>query len=962
MKKRPVILATVVALLAPLAITLPNATPAVAANHDIAMVADFENPVNTWTREAGTAKVAAGSDRTQGNAALQVTYDVTKEDAYLSTLKTPMPLPSSSLYSSLQVDLKGDGTWNTVYLLLSDASGEIYYYRVDAMGAKTWKTVAVDLTKPPTAVTHGNKNSILDAPLSLIRIAVVRNGAQPAQGTFSIDNIRAVGDGWTKPVATNPVGQKNFVPSAGQTSTISFTAGTPGDYRLEVKDATGLTRHVTGTVTSPQTLSLPWDGKSDTGQYLSGNINGILSYDTTPNGALDPAATVTGGTPFLTGIAARMKASVPSPVGINAALVNNDMVESNRQAKLMEDAYVNYDRESFEWKLIEPRKGYFSWAQTDQAVAIANARNIDLIGRFVYTAPWASSAPAGTSAEDVEYYPPTNNQDYVDYVKATVARYKDSVHTWEVLNEVNTSLYWKPTPDPVAFAKLLQATYKAIKAEDPTATVVAAGLAGFDYEFMEKFRAAGGMSSFDGLGVHTFVDGEFDSSMTGTWLDGAETYLAKYAPGTSLWITETAWSTCEAGQPGCTPVTEEKQAQYLQQAYLDAAKRGAKAITWWNLVEYGPTSGQLDNYGIVEASGREKPAYHALKAVGKALHDATVVGTAAPTADGKSILIDPVDSLSGWRLHNINGGNSKVALSSTAKHSTKAGAVVSYNFSGASTGVELQTNKQIAGEPKALSLWAFGDGSDSPIYMKFTDAAGESFQALVGHSGVNKWKRMTFYLDGQGEDLTSFGGNGDRKVDYPITLKSVFIYKSPVVKQAVGVVHIDDITAHYGAVTRGVVLNGPAGQTQAVYNHSGTTATLAVADSKVTVSNFLQPLQELTASSAGTVAVPLGSMPAYGSHSLGVTAASSAVTKSVTLKWASADQAKAVIQVYTKAGELVRTLRGQTTFDSGQRTEVWDGKNDQGVVAAPGEYKFRITFYDQHGQSTFSEKAFTRTK
>lgn len=942
-------------------ITLFPTTKAVAAvPAGSILVEDFENVATKWKPTQGKATIVSSTNHTEGESSMAVTYDVTAGDAIISTATTPEPFPSDKIYSSLQVDLKGDGTWNTVYALLTDQSGEVYYFRVDAMGYTTWKTVKVDLTRAPTAVSHGNKNSVLDAPLTLTRLIVVRNGTQPAKGTFNIDNIQAGGDNWSKPVAENPDKAKNFVPSIGQTTTVSFNAGTPGDYILELKDPTGLTKTFQGSTAIPNKISVKWDGKSNDGSSrLAGNVNAVVKYDITPNSSV-AAPVVSGGSAFLTGIAARKKSSTDVLTGVNGSLVNVDMVSANNQAKLMEDAYINYDRESFEWNLIEPSKGYFQWAQFDQTVATANARNINIIGRLLYSANWASSAPAGTSAADVPYYPPTSLKDYTDYVTATVTRYKDSVHTWEVWNEVNTPLYWKPAPDPAAYAEMMKATQAAIKAADPTATIIAGGLAGFDYTYMEKFRAAGGMTTFDGIGVHTFVNGQFDASMTAAWLDGAEAYLSKYAPKAKIWITELAWSTCSATASSCdSPVTEEQQAQYLQQAYLDAAQRGVKAITWWNLIEFGTSGNRLDNYGLVEKTGRVKPGYNALQTVGKALYGSVVVGEAAPTDDGKSVLLNPMDTVAGWKAYALKEGTVTLA-NTTLRHGTAGGAAVTYNFSGASIGAELQTSIKVPGEPKALSLWAYGDKTSNPIYMKFQDASGEYFQALVGHSAAPKWKRMTVYLDGINSNYTHFGGNNDGVVNYPITVTSVFIYKSTITKQAVGQVFIDDITAHYGQVTRGVVLSGNGVQTQAVYNHDNSTVKLAVPSNDVRIMKNADSITTVPVVS-GVATVAVTEKPVYALYPMGASAESSKVGLPVSFTWQSADRAKVAIQVYAKNGAFVKTIKGTTEYDSGLKVETWDGKKSDNTVASAGDYKFRITFYDVNGQTSFIEKVFTKT-
>lgn len=947
----------IAALLASSAVT--STLPAVAAEPSKATMVENFDSINAWQSTAGNVQLSASKDKTEGSGSVQVSYDVSASQAYIGT-KTTTPVIASNLYSQLSVDIKGDGTYNTVYALMTDASGEVYYYRVDAMGFTGWKTITVDLTQPPTAVGYGNKNNVLDAPLTLNNFIVERNGNQPAKSVFNIDNVKMVGDGWTTPEAKNSTGRKNFVPSNGEKTTISFKAATAGDYNLTLKDDAGFVKTFTGKVAKPQTVSLSWNGKNEAGKTAAGNINATLSYDKTVDGKVTTPSTV-GGNAFLTGIAARQPSGTNSPVGVNGSIVYDDMPAANVQAQLMEEAYVNYVREEFDWKNVEPRNNYYTWGQTDRLVAVSNARNLNLIGRLQFSPAWATTAPAGTSEAELGFYPPTNLDDFADYVTSTVHRYKDSVHTWEVWNEVNTSFYWKPAPDSAAFAEMMKVAYKAIKAEDPTATVIAGGLAGFDYDYMEGFRKAGAMQSFDALGVHTFVNGSFDSSMSDTWLDGAEAYLAKYAPNAKIFITELAWSSCVNGSSDCEyGVSEKQQAEYLQQAYLDAASRGVTGITWWNLIEYGDSNSSLDNMGLIQKDGKKKEGYTALKSVGKALYNSNVIGNAAPTIGGSEVLVDGFDATSKWQTAMLNGGQARLT-SVDGRHATKAGGLLEYDFSGNSTGVELKTNQKLTGQPTALSLWIYGDNSNNPVYLRFKDAKGEQFQALIGNSGTQKWKRATFYLDGDMQDYQHGNGNNNNKVEYPITVEAVVVYKSLVTKQATGEIHIDDLTAHYGTTTRGVVLNGENKITQALYSPKTGSGVISLTDSKlVTLSTNTGTVNRIPV--FDKTAVQLSPSPTYVSSTLGVSLVKSSVKSSVTLKWQAADRVNAVTQVYTKDGLYVRTLQDAGDYDAAIYSVKWDSRKDSGELVSPGEYKFRVTFRNTDGSLSFIEEGFTKTK
>ena len=99
--------------------------------------------------------------------------------------------------------------------------------------------------------------------------------------------------------------------------------------------------------------------------------------------------------------------------------------------------------------------------------------------------------------------PPANPQEYAAFVGALAQHFGTKVAAYEIWNEEDSSGWWAGGPNPAAYTQLLEATYPAVKAADPSATVVLGGLTGNDFEFLEGVYAAGGKGSFDAVGVHT---------------------------------------------------------------------------------------------------------------------------------------------------------------------------------------------------------------------------------------------------------------------------------------------------------------------------------------------------------------------------------------------------------------------------------------------------------------------------
>jgi flagellar hook assembly protein FlgD len=910
----------------------------------------FDDGPASWLKMMGVATINASADHTEGASGLGIGYDLSAGSVEIGRTVTPAPWAPTA-YSQIKLDFKGDGSFNTLYLRLRDATGEVFYYRLANINTTTWTTATVDLRAAPASSSGGNANGVLDAPLSLYRLAVVRNGTQPATGNLVVDNLRAIGDGWQSP-SLSPA---YFSAASGQTATISVPVVTSGDYRVVIKDPSGSSRVFNGIATAAGAATFAWDGKTSTGTYFQGNVSATLSYDTTPDGVLTNATTI--GTPYLGGVTARPKDSATAAsVGVNSSMTTYESIgDADNEAKLMEQAYVHYSREEFEWNRIEPRQDYFDWAKFDQTVAVAKARNVDIIAKLVYTADWASSAPAGTASADIRYFPPADMTDWIDYVTKTVTRYKDSVNVWEVWNEPNLDKYWKPAPNAAAYAEMLTATYAAIKSIQPGSTVLVGGLAsGFPESYMNSLLANGAGNAFDGIAMHMYVAGAPEPSIIDSWMSAAETYLARKLPGRSLWITEIGWTTCES----CTTkVTEDQQAQFLSRFMIDAVGHGIVGITWFNLRELGTSTSSIDNYGLVERGGRLKPAYTALARFAAGIVQSVPAGTVNPSTTGTSTLLDDMATTSGYSARSLGTGGSTSLQVSSGRAGGSGAIAVKYNY-GASTatGSQIVLSKPVSGSPTALSLWVYGDNSNNPMYMKFTDSSGEAFEAKIGNVGTPKWTRLVYYFDGANPNFTHSGGNNDGVINYPITVTQLHVYKSTSGVTS-GQFIMDDMTAHYGSPMRGLVFFGRGYDTQVIY-------ALTPRDSKLSVPNataYIYDRGTITGLSVSNqqASVTLTPTPKFVISAPAAAPVNGPAQSPVTLSLVTGDRSTLTIQVYTKTGALVRTLSTAQPYQSGPRTVVWDGRMANGDWAPVGAYLFRIQTTGTDGRSSVVTRNFT---
>ncbi len=114
------------------------------------------------------------------------------------------------------------------------------------------------------------------------------------------------------------------------------------------------------------------------------------------------------------------------------------------------------------WGALEPSKGQYDWHSLDSWVSEAQTHGVQLDYVFVNTPAWASTRPdepcanrrAGCAA-------PPNLNDWEEFVRALVTRYRGRISSYELWNEPNGSGFWTGSPqDMVELAGSRLPTYQ----------------------------------------------------------------------------------------------------------------------------------------------------------------------------------------------------------------------------------------------------------------------------------------------------------------------------------------------------------------------------------------------------------------------------------------------------------------------------------------------------------------------
>jgi hypothetical protein len=276
------------------------------------------------------------------------------------------------------------------------------------------------------------------------------------------------------------------------------------------------------------------------------------------------------------------------------------------------------------WPDLQPARGVFApnWLASYERVFRELPPATKVIIDVVDTPRWE------TGSSD-EHMPPANPNDYAAFLGALAGRWAGRVAAYEIWNEEDSPSWWTGAPDPAAYAQLLKTTYPAVKAADPSATLVLGGLTGNDFQFLEGVYQAAGKGSFDAVGVHTdtacdvlspydFLRGPDNRMIPDSFLAYREVHATMLANGDdkTIWMTEMGWRTtnavCSEGAfAGHKPegVTLAQQATFLRRAYHCLAQYPYVQIAlWYPLWDEGALVS-----GLVRADGSRKPSFTAMR-------------------------------------------------------------------------------------------------------------------------------------------------------------------------------------------------------------------------------------------------------------------------------------------------------------------------------------------------------------
>lgn len=305
---------------------------------------------------------------------------------------------------------------------------------------------------------------------------------------------------------------------------------------------------------------------------------------------------------------------------------------SERDFARMDRGGVRTVRTLVRWRTVEPSQGEFDWTLTDQLIRSASEHGLEVLP-FVYGSPsWVSTD---------ERRPPLGSADrraaWRAFLTQLVERYgpggtftrttsSSPVDRWQIWNEPNFEFYWSPAPSPTGYMRLLRISARAIRAVDPKAEILTAGLppirSGIPWwDFLESmYSTPHAKAAFDTLAIHPYSENVADLKRQ---LEMAREVMVEHGDEkTPLAVTEIGWS---SGSPRQRMVVgERRQAENLTRSFAVAATPQYRVsdilwYTWRDSMITEPFCPFCPEAGLFGFGDRPKPSWAAFQLASRKL-------------------------------------------------------------------------------------------------------------------------------------------------------------------------------------------------------------------------------------------------------------------------------------------------------------------------------------------------------
>ncbi|MGO4957024.1 cellulase family glycosylhydrolase [Luteococcus sp. Sow4_B9] len=304
---------------------------------------------------------------------------------------------------------------------------------------------------------------------------------------------------------------------------------------------------------------------------------------------------------------------------IGVCITGTDLLWSSRQDRIAQMDLLAAS--GARWLRVDIAASHFTWdnptqyhwAHLDHVMALAEARNIQVLG-ILHQVP-VYARPAGTPAN---HGPATSAERaaFARFGKTVAQRYQGRIAAYEIWNESNLQTFWSPRPNVSHYSQMLTATSAAIRQADPRATIVTGGTggAGAAHDIPAQTWLKGmyqntSRSAFDAVGFHAYPNMRDGSAGELAIFQQYRAVLDAHGDAIKpLWLTETG------GATGSGALTTKQQSDAVKLAHTNWLKVKGRGPIFYYMLRDRP-DGAENTFGLVTAAGKAKPAYRSLQGI-----------------------------------------------------------------------------------------------------------------------------------------------------------------------------------------------------------------------------------------------------------------------------------------------------------------------------------------------------------
>ena len=293
---------------------------------------------------------------------------------------------------------------------------------------------------------------------------------------------------------------------------------------------------------------------------------------------------------------------------------------------MIRDGGFKFIRMDLTWAGVERKKGVYDFARSgyDALTKGCVKRGIRILYILDYSNKlYESERSVRTNA---------GRKAFAAFAQAAATRYKGKGILWEIWNEPNIKIFWRPQPSVDDYCKLVELTAPLVRKADPSGLVVAPATSQIPFEWLEECFKKGMLKWIDVLSVHPYRPHRPETVIKD--YSRLRELIERHAPkGGKIPIISGEWGYSNINWDKAR-LSDEKQAQYLAREFLINLYQKIPVSIWYDWKNDGTNPNEREHhFGTVTHDLKPKAAYLAASVLSKNLAGFSIDKRLAPADD-----------------------------------------------------------------------------------------------------------------------------------------------------------------------------------------------------------------------------------------------------------------------------------------------------------------------------------------